>query len=29
MPKGYWLPQIDVSDMDGYKAYMGGDAAGA
>jgi uncharacterized protein (DUF1330 family) len=22
MPKGYWLPQIDVSDMDGYKAYM-------
>ena len=22
MPKGYWLPQIDVADMDGYKAYM-------
>jgi uncharacterized protein (DUF1330 family) len=22
MPKGYWLPQIDVSDMEGYKAYM-------
>jgi uncharacterized protein (DUF1330 family) len=22
MPKGYWLPQIDVSNMDGYKAYM-------
>jgi len=22
MPKGYWLPQIDVANMDGYKAYM-------
>jgi uncharacterized protein (DUF1330 family) len=22
VPKGYWLPQLDVSDMDGYKAYM-------
>jgi uncharacterized protein (DUF1330 family) len=22
MPKGYWLPQIDVHNMDGYKAYM-------
>jgi len=22
MAKGYWLPQIDVRDMDGYKAYM-------
>jgi uncharacterized protein (DUF1330 family) len=22
MPKGYWLPQIDVSNMAGYKAYM-------
>ena len=22
MPKGYWLPQIDVTDMEGYKAYM-------
>src|SRR5579863_976365 len=22
MAKGYWLPQIDVSNMDGYKAYM-------
>ena len=22
MPKGYWLPQIDVRDMEGYKAYM-------
>ena len=22
MAKGYWLPQIDVSDPEGYKAYM-------
>jgi uncharacterized protein (DUF1330 family) len=22
MPKGYWVPQIDVSDPEGYKAYM-------
>jgi uncharacterized protein (DUF1330 family) len=22
MPKGYWLPQIDVSNPEGYKAYM-------
>ncbi len=22
MPKGYWLPQIDVSNMEGYQAYM-------
>jgi len=22
MAKGYWLPQIDVHNMDGYKAYM-------
>src|SRR5579862_1375914 len=22
MPKGYWLPQIDVSNMESYKAYM-------
>ena len=22
MPKGYWIPQIDVSNPDGYKAYM-------
>jgi uncharacterized protein (DUF1330 family) len=22
MPKGYWLPQIDVRDLEGYKAYM-------
>ncbi len=22
MAKGYWLPQIDVSNMDGYKSYM-------
>jgi uncharacterized protein (DUF1330 family) len=22
MAKGYWIPQIDVSHMEGYKAYM-------
>ena len=22
MPKGYWIPHIDVSDPKGYKAYM-------
>ena len=22
MPKGYWIPHIDVSDPEGYKAYM-------
>jgi uncharacterized protein (DUF1330 family) len=22
MPKGYWLPQIDVRNPEGYKAYM-------
>jgi len=22
MPKGYWIPQIDISDAEGYKAYM-------
>ena len=22
MPKGYWLPQIDVSNPEGYKGYM-------
>jgi uncharacterized protein (DUF1330 family) len=22
MPKGYWLPQIDVSNMEGYRGYM-------
>jgi uncharacterized protein (DUF1330 family) len=22
MPKGYWLPQIDVANMEGYKGYM-------
>jgi uncharacterized protein (DUF1330 family) len=22
MPKGYWLPQIDVNDPEAYKAYM-------
>ena len=22
MPKGYWIPHIDVRDAEGYKAYM-------
>ena len=22
MPKGYWIPHIDVSNPEGYKAYM-------
>ena len=22
MPKGYWIPQLDVSNPEGYKAYM-------
>ena len=22
MPKGYWIPQIDVNNPEGYKAYM-------
>ena len=22
MPKGYWIPHIDVIDPEGYKAYM-------
>src|SRR5262245_28607613 len=22
MPKGYWIPHIDVSDSEGYKAYV-------
>jgi uncharacterized protein (DUF1330 family) len=22
VPKGYWIPHIDVSDPEGYKAYM-------
>jgi uncharacterized protein (DUF1330 family) len=22
MPNGYWIPQIDISDPEGYKAYM-------
>jgi uncharacterized protein (DUF1330 family) len=22
MPKGYWIPHIDVTDPEGYKAYM-------
>jgi uncharacterized protein (DUF1330 family) len=26
--KGYWFVQIDVTDMEGYKAYMAADQAG-
>ena len=22
MPKGYWIPQIDISNPEGYKVYM-------
>ena len=22
MPKGYWIPHIDVRDAEGYKGYM-------
>jgi uncharacterized protein (DUF1330 family) len=22
MPKGYWIPQIDINNPEGYKAYM-------
>ncbi|HEY6996125.1 MAG TPA: DUF1330 domain-containing protein, partial [Xanthobacteraceae bacterium] len=22
MAKGYWIPHLDVSDPEGYKAYM-------
>ncbi len=22
MPKGYWIPHVDVTDAEGYKAYM-------
>src|SRR5271154_7638812 len=22
MPKGYWIPHIDVTDAEGYKAYI-------
>ena len=29
MPKGYWIPHIDVSNPEGYKAYMAGNACGA
>ena len=25
MPRGYWIPQIDVSNPEGYKAYMAAD----
>jgi uncharacterized protein (DUF1330 family) len=26
MPKGYWLAHVDVSDPDGYKAYVAANA---
>jgi uncharacterized protein (DUF1330 family) len=25
MPKGYWIVQADVTEPEGYKAYMGAD----
>ena len=27
MAKGYWVANIDVTDMDGYKAYVAANAA--
>ena len=27
MPKGYWIAHIDVTDLEGYKAYMAADLA--
>ncbi len=27
MPKGYWIGRVDVSNPDGYKAYVAGNAA--
>jgi uncharacterized protein (DUF1330 family) len=26
MPKGYWVVSVDVSDMEGYKAYQAANA---
>ena len=26
MTKGYWIAQVDVSDMDGYRAYIAANA---
>src|SRR5438552_10919109 len=26
MPKGYWIARIDVTDPEGYKAYVAADA---
>lgn len=26
MPKGYWVASIDVTDVDGYKAYVAANA---
>ncbi|HEY1933608.1 MAG TPA: DUF1330 domain-containing protein [Acetobacteraceae bacterium] len=27
MPKGYWIASVDVSDPEGYKAYIAANAA--
>jgi uncharacterized protein (DUF1330 family) len=27
MPKGYWVANMDVTNMDGYKAYVAANAA--
>ena len=27
--KGYWIPRIDVSDPEGYKAYMAATQGGS
>jgi uncharacterized protein (DUF1330 family) len=27
MPKGYWIASVDVSDSEGYKAYVAANAA--
>lgn len=27
MPKGYWIARVDVSNPDGYKAYVSANAA--
>lgn len=26
MAKGYWIGQVDIADMDGYRAYINGNA---
>ena len=27
MPKGYWISRVDISDPEGYKAYVAANAA--